>query len=193
MHRYQKGFIVFLILTGSLLSYCWVITATWIEEGQTPKAEGDNQYAVVLGAKVNGTTPSLALQFRLEAAYEYAITYPHIQLILSGGQGPGEDCSEAKAMYNYLVDRGIDTERLLVEDQSTSTYENLLYSAKLLPMGVSNITIISSDFHLKRAQMLANALDLQADVVAAKTPSVVEGKLRFRERLALLKTKIVGK
>ncbi len=85
-----------------------------------------NDYAVILGAKVNGEIPSLSLQFRLDAALEYAIQYPHVYLILSGGQGPGEHISESEAMKRFLVKNGIQEERLLIEDLSTSTYENLL-------------------------------------------------------------------
>ena len=63
----------------------------------------------------------------------------------------------------------------------------------LLPEGVTEVTIISSDFHLARAQDLAKRLGLEVDVVAAKTPKVVETKLRLREKLALLKTWIIGR
>ncbi|MFC5558947.1 YdcF family protein [Ureibacillus thermophilus] len=68
------------------------------------------------------------------------------------------------------------------------TYENLLYSIKLLPDDTKSVTIITSDFHCARAKMLAKKLDLEADFVEAKTPKVVEQKLRFRERLALVKS-----
>lgn len=193
MHRYRKGGALLFLFIVIIVVYLLYITTKWMEDGQTPVANGTYTYAIVLGAKVNRTTPSLSLQYRLEAAATYANTYPHVQLVLSGGQGPGEDCSEAEAMYNYLVNKGIDPNRLLMEDKSTSTFENLSYSKQLLPTDVDAITIISSDYHLHRAQMIAENLQLETDVVAAKTPSSVSAKLRFRERLALLKTKVFGK
>ena len=119
--------------------------------------------------------------------------YPHVHLILSGGQGAGEHISESEAMKRFLVDNGIQEERLLVEDLSTSTYENLLFSTEKLPDSEDEITIITSDYHLARAKNIARNLGFQTDVVAAKTPKVVELKLRTRERLALIKTVIVGR
>ena len=89
------SFFMKIILTTSILVifiviFLWILTGSWIEDGLEPLADGSNDYAVILGAKVNGEIPSLSLQFRLDAALEYAIQYPHVYLILSGGQGPGE-------------------------------------------------------------------------------------------------------
>ncbi|WP_313893200.1 YdcF family protein [Psychrobacillus sp.] len=116
-----------------------------------------------------------------------------MKLVVSGGQGSDEDIEEAVVMKNFLLENGIPEDRLIVENQSTSTYENLLFSQEILPDNVKSITIITSDYHLKRAKVLAEKIGWDADVVAAKTPKVVEMKVRLRERAALLKTYIVGK
>lgn len=172
----------------------WMLTSKWLNDGLEPKANGSNEYAIVLGAQVKkGNIPSLSLQYRLESALAYAIENPHVKLVLSGGQGPDEDIEEAVVMRNFLLENGIAGDRLIVEDQSTSTYENLLFSQELLPDDVDSVTIITSDYHLHRAKLLARKLDWDTDVVAAETPKVVAAKVRFRERLALLKTYIVGK
>ncbi|MCG3087776.1 YdcF family protein [Sporosarcina cyprini] len=171
----------------------WVLTGKWIEDGMKPVADGSKQYAVILGAKVNGETPSLSLKYRLEKALEYAEAHPDVILILSGGQGPDEGISEAEAMRRHLTQHGVDEQRLIIEDQSTSTYENLLFTKRLLPETVDELTIISSDFHLARAKKLARDLGLQTDVVIAKTPVSVQAKQNIRERLALIKTMIMGK
>ncbi|MEI4769923.1 YdcF family protein [Psychrobacillus sp. FJAT-51614] len=172
----------------------WTLTSKWMEDGLNPKADGSNEYAIVLGAKVKkGNVPSLSLRYRLESALAYANEYPHVTFVLSGGQGPDEDIEEAVVMRNFLLDNGISEDRLIIEDQSTSTYENLLFSQELLPENVKSVTIITSDYHLQRAKILAKKLDWETDVVAAKTPEVVEAKVRLRERAALLKTYIVGK
>ncbi|WP_069201792.1 YdcF family protein [Bacillus niameyensis] len=176
-----------------ILIMIWIKTGNWMIAGQSPLANGDNKYAIILGAKVNGTVPSLSLQYRLESALDYAKQYPHVTFILSGGQGPDEDISEAEAMKQYLLEYGVSEDRLIIEDQSTSTYENISFSKKMLPESIRNITIITSDYHLARSKKIANDLDLEADVVPAKTPKVVEAKLKTRERLALLKTAIFGK
>ncbi|WP_381426455.1 YdcF family protein [Sporosarcina thermotolerans] len=171
----------------------WFLLGMWIAQGQKPVAGGTNEFAIILGAKVNGETPSLTLHYRLKAALSYAETHPDVRFILSGGQGPDEEISEAEAMRRYLTEHGIDEGRLLMESQSTSTYENLLYSKKLLPEDIDSITIITSDFHLARARMLADSLGLKTDALAAKTPESVKIQQHIRERLAIIKTYIVGK
>lgn len=164
-----------------------------MDEGVELVADGTNDYAIVLGAKVKRDAPSLSLQYRLDATLRYAHDNPHVKMILSGGQGPDEPMSEAEAMRQFLTRNGIAEERLLLETASTSTYENILFSKALLPDEVESVTIITSDYHLARARKLASNLNLQTDAVAARTPKVVAAKLISRERIALLKTYIVGK
>jgi len=171
----------------------WILTGRWILAGQHPKANGDSEYAIILGAKVTGETPSLSLQYRIDSALEYAIKYPHVKLILSGGQGPGEDITEAEAMRRFLLKNGIEEKRLLLESASTSTYENIRFSVELIPDSAGRVTIITSDYHLARAKKIAGKLGFQTDVVVAKTPQVVEKKLKTRERVALLKTVLFKK
>lgn len=172
----------------------WLLTGKWLEDGLDPKADGTNEYAIVLGAKVKkGNIPSLSLQYRLDSALAYATEYTHVKLILSGGQGPDEDIAEAFVMRQFLIDNGIEESRLILEDEATSTYENLLFSKEFIPSNIKSITIITSDYHLQRAKILASKLGWESDVVAAKTPKVVEQKVRMRERVALLKAYILGK
>nr|WP_285851926.1 YdcF family protein [Sporosarcina luteola] len=171
----------------------WLLLGKWMADGMKPLADGSLEYAIILGAKVNGETPSLTLRYRLEEALSYAETYPDVKFILSGGQGPDEDIAEGEAMRRYLVERGVAEERLLLETESTSTYENILYSKKLLPEDVNAVTLITSDFHLTRARMIADGLGLETDALPAKTPKSVVAKQHTRERFALIKTVIVGK
>ena len=181
---------IVLLAVGGVV-YIWL--GEEMKQGVQPVANGTAEYVIVLGAKVKpGGVPSLSLKNRLEEAVKYLNKYPHVKVIVSGGQGADEDRTEASVMLKYLQDNGIDTNRILVEDQSTSTYENLLFSKELLPTGTKRITIVSNDFHLKRAKYLAESLDFEVDVVAAKTPKSVEAKLKLRERAALLKTYIIG-
>ncbi|WP_233713468.1 YdcF family protein [Lederbergia citri] len=171
----------------------WIKTGNWMYAGKLPAANGENEYAIILGAKVNGEIPSLSLRYRLEAALDYAKKHPEVKFILSGGQGPDEDITEAEAMKRYLMENGIEEDRLILETASTSTYENIQFSRKLLPASVNSVTIVTSDYHLARAREIARQLDLESDAVAAKTPKVVEWKLTTRERLALLKTSVFGR
>lgn len=88
-------------------------------------------YLIVLGAHVNGTRLSRALRFRVEKAEEYLRENPRTLAVLSGGRGVDEKISEAKAMADYLLAHGIERERLLLEERSVSTAENLRFSLEL--------------------------------------------------------------
>lgn len=189
----KRAIIFFLIFIIILSISLWNLTNKWIADGQKPAATGVNEYAIILGAKVNGENPSLSLLYRLEAALAYANDHPHVKLILSGGQGPGELITEAEAMKRFFLDNGIEADRLLLEQESTSTYENILFSKEMLPQSIDTLTVITSDYHLARARKLAETLGLQTDAVSAKTPQVVKLKLTTRERAALLKTAVFGK
>ncbi len=173
--------------------FLWWLTGKWMDEGVEPAADGTNDYAIILGAKVKKDSLSLSLQYRLDAALQYANDHPHLTIILSGGQGSDEPISEAEAMRRFLTENGIAEGRLILETASTSTYENILFSKKLLPSEIQSVTIITSDYHLARARKIAANLGLASDAVSAKTPKVVAAKLTVRERIALVKTYIVGK
>ncbi|MFC5466506.1 YdcF family protein [Lederbergia graminis] len=192
METLKKIIIILLIIIVLIVGF-WMMTGEMIKSGKFPEARGKNEYAIILGAKVDGESPSLSLRYRLNAALHYAMDNPHVHLILSGGQGSGEQITEAEAMKRFLIDYGIDEERLIIEDKSTSTYENILFSKKLIPDSTDSITIITSDYHLARAKKIASNLGLEADVVAAETPDVVSFQLNVRERFALVKTYIFGK
>ena len=92
----------------------------------------DAQCVVILGAGVNGTTPSLMLSSRLQAALDFIADKPDIPIICSGGQGPGEDISEADCMADWLIAHGVDESRIYREDRSTSTQENFAYSEEIM-------------------------------------------------------------
>ena len=92
----------------------------------------ERSYLIVLGAAVHGDRPSLSLYHRLSSALDYLNTYPDSKAVLSGGQGKGENISEALCMHDWLVSSGIEEERLIMEDRSTSTMENLMFSMEKL-------------------------------------------------------------
>ena len=118
-------------------------------------------YIVVLGAWVNGTQPSGSLRNRIEVAAEYLEANPNTIAVLSGGQGADEDISEAWCMYENLIAKGIDPSRLIMEDRSTDTVENLRYSREFVPVGAS-VGLVTNNFHIFRA--LATARNLGWDV-----------------------------
>lgn len=133
----------------------------------------DADYIIVLGAAVHGDTPSLSLLERLEAAKDYLVNNPNTVAIVSGGQGGGENISEAQAMYNWLSENGIDSGRIIMEDKAASTYENLKYSFEIIDsLGggeYSKIAVITSEYHIYRAKLIANTLGTEVHTIAAHT------------------------
>lgn len=131
------------------------------------------EYIVVLGAKVNGTTPSRSLSERIDAAYAYLKAHPGVYAVLSGGQGPDEGISEAQCMYDNLTQMGISSQRLWLEDCSTSTWENLVFSLDLIEEKTGSrpttLGIVSSEYHLFRADLLARACGVNTQGIPAHT------------------------
>lgn len=131
-------------------------------------------YVVVLGAGLHGSTPSLSLRSRIDAAYQYLTEHPDAICIVSGGQGPGEDMTEAEAMYRELTAMGIAPERIWMEARSTSTEENLRFSMALIREKTGQkpyaVNLISNDYHLLRAKMFARDEGVIAYGIPAKTP-----------------------
>lgn len=129
-------------------------------------------YIIVLGAAVHGDTPSLSLVERVSTAYDYLTAHPDCIAVVSGGQGSNENMSEAEAMYRWLTDKGIASERIILEDKSTSTLENLKFSLeKIRAHGGStdSIAVVSSEYHIYRAKLIAQSLGLDADGIPART------------------------
>ena len=112
-------------------------------------------YVIVLGAKVNGTSPSGALRNRIETAADYLKENPDTLVIASGGQGPDEGISEAECIRRGLIERGIDESRIIMEDVSTSTHENLSFSLPLIEKDAPSVGIVTNNFHVFRSMKLA--------------------------------------
>lgn len=130
-----------------------VVRGSFADESDAPVSA-----VIVLGAGVNGETPSLTLRTRIDAAAAYLEEHPDVPVVLSGGQGPGEAITEAECMRRALVRRGVDESRLYPEERSTSTQENLRYSRAILEeLGVDpaqRVATVTSDFHLCRARLM---------------------------------------
>lgn len=153
------------------------ITGVLIGVAASGEPEAKCQYIVVLGAKVNGTEPSRVLRERIDAAAEYLNANPGTIAIVSGGQGSDEGISEAQCMYNGLVQRGIDPQRIWLEDQATSTWENLNFSLNLIEEKTGSrpteIGLLTSEFHLYRGTMFAKECGVEAYGIPATTGDTV--------------------
>ncbi len=190
------------ILPGRLLTALLILTAAGLiffggvsfrivkAMFQTPPRDLD--CVIVLGAQVKGKTPSRSLRKRLDTAASYARENPDTLLILSGGQGSGEEITEAQAMYEYLVKAGIDPERMKKEEKSTTTRENLEFCLPMTGEG-KRVGILSNNFHIYRATALAKKCGYQ-QVYGIPAPADLFMQPHFivREVFALVKEKAVG-
>lgn len=177
------GFLVFTAAEALVVSY-----------GEGDRSALPADAVIVLGAGVNGETPSLALSTRIEAAAAYLAEHPDIPVVLSGGQGPGEAITEAEAMRRALTGKGVEEKRLLLEERSTSTAENFAFSKALLEeRGVDTetalVAVVSNDFHLYRAGVIAQRQGLTVVGVGAPLPWWwQEANYYVREAFALVNT-----
>ncbi|MCD8382163.1 MAG: YdcF family protein [Clostridiales bacterium] len=145
--------------------------------GSVSDLRGDPDAVVILGCKIWGEEPSPALQRRLDTALDYLEELEgrgvEPLIVVSGGQGDDEPISEARAMADYLIEKGVREERILLEEQSTNTLENLKYSSALLAeRGIEggHLTVVSNGFHLTRVRMLADRLGLDCSTLSAPMP-----------------------
>lgn len=131
----------------------------------------DADYLIVLGAKVNPNGPSLTLQKRIDAAYEYLSEHPSTVAIASGGQGADEPMSEARCIADELIARGISPERILLDERSTDTAENIAFSRELIDDSPDrSVLVVSNNFHCFRASGIARrCLDAKVGHISADT------------------------
>ena len=115
----------------------------------------------ILGAQVREDGPSVVLRYRLDAAIEYLNENPNTICIVSGGQGFNEPFSEADGMADYLIENGIEKSRILLEDESTNTLENIRNSKALMESSYNGVGIVTNNFHVFRAVQLAKAQGLE--------------------------------
>ena len=131
------------------------------------------EYMVVLGAKVNHNGPSVSLWDRICGAYKYMEEHPDVIAVVSGGQGTDEPITEAECMYRELVMLGIDPKRIWIEDEATSTWENLNFTLDLIEEKTgqrpTKLGVLSSEYHLFRASLFAKACGVEFVGIPART------------------------
>lgn len=149
---------------------------------------------VVLGCMVQGTAPSRMLNDRIKSAAEYLTANPNVKCIASGGQGDNEEISEAQCIKNELIKRGISAKRIIIEDKSTNTAENLQFSAKIIEQqGLpTDIAVASDNFHQLRAKIYADRCGLNASSLGCHTAFELCGGYWAREVLGIAKAVILG-
>ena len=176
----------------TIVMLCFFIALGATIGASSTNADGQNT-VIVLGCAVHGETPSLMLSYRINSAYDYLTKNPKSVAILSGGQGRGESISEAQCMFNELTKKGIAPSRLYLEDKSTNTFENISFSKNIIEKyGLStDVAVATSNFHLKRATMIAEKQGLTAKRISADTSQFLIPTYYVRDTLGVIKEFII--
>lgn len=187
--KIKIGFLT-LLIAGIIL---FLSVEALIISGMREKPNQDADYVIVLGAQIRGDKITKSLRKRLDTALVYLKANETTKVIVSGGQGDGENLSEAEAMKQYLMEQGIPEERIVKEDRSTSTKENLKFSYELIDEKDSSVVIVTNNFHVFRAKAIAKKIGYK-DVQGLAAPSDNRLLLNYmvREFLAIVKEKLYG-
>lgn len=185
--------LIALTLVGVL---CFGALLGAVLHGSYDQVEGEPEIMVILGCQVKPWGPSILLQDRIDKAAAYLKEHPDVIVVASGGQGPDEHVTEAQAIYDELVEQGIDADRILQEDQSHNTVQNLRYTMELLEKNGydpdSEIVVVSNGFHLTRVRMLWERVcgtdDNLSTLAAPSSHAPSRLKMYIREPLALVKS-----
>ncbi|MDR1793984.1 MAG: YdcF family protein [Erysipelotrichaceae bacterium] len=150
---------------------------------------------IVLGAGLNGTSPSWTLAKRLDRALAYYKEHPDTIIVVTGGQGPDEVLPESQAMANYLLKRGVSSKSIYQDDTSLSTQQNLSNAKKILDkeLGNSYTTALVTDyFHCWRALQLAKTVGLDAIALPVSSVWYMVPSYYLREYVIFYKDLLLG-
>lgn len=189
----KKIITAFTVIIGLLFVFVEVII---IYNAVSPTSQNAD-YVVLLGARVRNDGPSVDFRARIEAAYRYANDNPTTVVITTGGQGSDEPVTEASAARDYLVNRGIPSSRIITEDRSTNTVENIENSRMIIegrgddPEGC-RIIIVSASYHLCRARFIAGKMGFNnIETLGSNGLLILIPHYYTREFFALIKDFIV--
>ena len=175
------GILLFMVVEGCIFAH------------YNDKGRDNLDYIIVLGAQMKPAGPSAVLKFRLDAAYEYLTADEGTVCVVSGGQGSNEPCTEAEGMYRYLVEKGISPERILLEDKSTDTSENIAYSVQLIGGTDASVGIVTNNFHVFRGVMLARHAGFEnACGISARSNIYFQPNNLVREFFGVMKDLVCG-
>ena len=177
---------------GVRIALCLVVVGVVALEGlvisgmsATPPRDLDA--LIVLGARVDPDGPSPALTRRLNAVMACLEDHPRALIVATGGQGSDEPMSEAECIRRELVARGVDPNRILSEDRSTSTVENLKNAMAILGNPDLRVGIITNNYHVWRAVHLAEKVGYtRAYGIAAQYTGHTKFHYMIREAICIV-------
>ncbi|HEX9059451.1 MAG TPA: YdcF family protein [Clostridia bacterium] len=189
--KLHKKRIIFFVFTVVFLSLA-VIQSLIIFYGVSSTPEKSDAI-IVLGCQAWGKSPSIILEERLIKAYDLYNSGYGKYIIVSGGQGKDETFSEAEVMKQWLLKKGIPENIILIEDKSTSTYENLRFSKSIMENNrLDSAVIVTSEYHMYRSLMLSGKVGIKASGGPAKTLRYLLPGADLREILSVIKSYITN-
>jgi len=188
LFRRLAAFVVFVGLAYACLTFAQV----WWASRADSTAPFDARAAVVLGAAQYNGTPSPVLQGRLDHAAALYLNDAVDIIVVTGGGQEADITTEAKAAYDYLrTNVGISDDRLRLEVDGTSTFEQLQATARFLDSeGISDVVIVTDPYHARRAQLVAEEVGMDASV--SVTSSAVPFRRLARETGAVAVGQIIS-
>ncbi|MCL2843604.1 MAG: YdcF family protein [Oscillospiraceae bacterium] len=163
--------------------------------GNVSNADYTEEAIVVLGAGIHGERVSRPLAHRLDTAAAYWRENPTAYIVVTGGLGNRAIITEAEAMARYLIRIGVPEERILLEELSTSTYENLVFAQEILDEhfpGGYRVVVVTNDFHLYRATLTARRVGLDVARLGAPTDWYSWPSNYLREMVAVVNQWVFG-
>ena len=181
------------VVAGAALAVTLAVAALILTTASEPTPAALDE-VIVLGAQVRADgSPSTVLRYRLDTAVDYLRDNPTTRVVVSGGKGPNELCTEAEAMARYLESKGVDASRIVPEDASTTTVENLRYSKALLGSADDEVGIVTNDFHVLRATRIAARQGYaHAHGIAAPSDAWYVPNNVLREVMGVVKDALLG-
>lgn len=195
-HITQKRFAKIIKYIIIILFVLWFALLSFIAiYGNADNVTYKEDAVIVLGCGIRGKNVSLILAYRLDRAVEYYNKNPNAIIIVSGGQGPQEDITEAEAMQEYLINKGIPADKIINEEKATSTTENMQNSKRILDERFDKnykVAIITNNFHIFRATQIAskNGLDCTHYNAQIRFDTIVPNYIR--ETMGVAKYWILG-
>ncbi len=149
-----------------------------------------SDYLIVLGATIRDDGPGKLLRNRCGVAIDYINKNPDAAIVASGGYIKGKQVSEASVIKSYLVKKGVNEKRVILEEKSLNTYNNLTNSLSIIKekkITDKKITVITSDFHALRVGMMTKKIGMNSSILSARTPYHLIPFNYFREFFAICK------
>lgn len=200
--RHWLAALLILLALGLVLFGALEIVIAAGSRGRAAESTSGPEVMVIFGCQVRKDGPSILLRDRLDTALAYLEEHPETRVVVTGGKGDDEHQSEAQAMYDYLTARGVSDVKILMEDKSRNTHQNVQNTLALLDSGPfwdsivtpdqCSYVLVSNGFHLTRILMLwqraTGRLDNVSTLAAPVSHAPSRVQMFFREPLALVKS-----